>query len=293
MEIAELVLKYVEALVWPLVTVALVYGLRAHIKDAFGRLTRLETPAGSLEFAVEARELRDEAAELSVTLTPGVVTDRHRPPTHPSGYPVPEPVPVADAEPDTALDRGVPPPPPPWPLADLEWEGVPAGPPSHDPAEEPQAPRWRAAPPPPPPGAASTTPRPGDEVTRQRHRPIGSHFTDDLFTGPLGMTGESPAEAVITAWSALERIAADVLLQHSLPAQRRAAGPYDIRQLVTGLRALGLSDDAEVVVDRLRRLRDTAVHHPESVSAGAAQDFVMACLTLARDIQAFQLPRPY
>ncbi|WP_147993955.1 hypothetical protein [Streptomyces sp. uw30] len=67
MEVAELVLKYVEALAWPLVTVGLVWGLRNHIQGAFTRMTRVETPAGAIEFATDAREVREDAEELAGT----------------------------------------------------------------------------------------------------------------------------------------------------------------------------------------------------------------------------------
>jgi hypothetical protein len=63
-EIAELVLKYVQALVWPLITLTLVYILRAHLRDAFARMTRVETPAGSTEFAVEARDVLNQAESV-------------------------------------------------------------------------------------------------------------------------------------------------------------------------------------------------------------------------------------
>lgn len=66
-EIAELVLKYVEALTWPLVTVGLVWGLRRHVQAAFTRMTRLETPAGAIEFTSDARDVRFEAEELATT----------------------------------------------------------------------------------------------------------------------------------------------------------------------------------------------------------------------------------
>ncbi|WP_143203628.1 MULTISPECIES: hypothetical protein [unclassified Streptomyces] len=65
MEIAELVLEYVKTLVWPVVTLTLVWGLRAHIQYAFTRMTRLETPAGAIEFEADAREVRQNAEELS------------------------------------------------------------------------------------------------------------------------------------------------------------------------------------------------------------------------------------
>ncbi|QUW78591.1 hypothetical protein SMIR_05195 [Streptomyces mirabilis] len=65
MEVAELVLKYIEALAWPLVTVTVVWGLRGHIQGALTRMTRLETPAGAIEFATDAREMRREAEGLA------------------------------------------------------------------------------------------------------------------------------------------------------------------------------------------------------------------------------------
>ncbi|MGW1108993.1 hypothetical protein [Streptomyces sp. NPDC002540] len=65
METAELVLEYVKTLVWPVVTVTLVWGLRAHIQYAFTRMTRLETPAGAIEFEADAREVRQNAEGLS------------------------------------------------------------------------------------------------------------------------------------------------------------------------------------------------------------------------------------
>lgn len=71
MAIAELVLKYLDTLVWPVVTVVLVWMLRAQIRQAFGRLTRLETPAGTLEFEAEARAVRDEADDLRAPVVEG------------------------------------------------------------------------------------------------------------------------------------------------------------------------------------------------------------------------------
>ncbi|TBO59883.1 hypothetical protein EYS09_09700 [Streptomyces kasugaensis] len=65
MEVAELVLKYIQALAWPAVTVGVAWALRSHIQQAFARMTRLETPAGSIEFATDAREMRREAEELA------------------------------------------------------------------------------------------------------------------------------------------------------------------------------------------------------------------------------------
>ncbi|MEV7712848.1 hypothetical protein ACIODX_29840 [Streptomyces sp. NPDC088190] len=71
METAELVLEYVKALVWPMVTVAVVWGLRTQIAYAFTRMTRVETPAGSIEFEADAREVRQSAEGLSAAPAPG------------------------------------------------------------------------------------------------------------------------------------------------------------------------------------------------------------------------------
>ncbi|MER0481598.1 hypothetical protein ABR737_25225 [Streptomyces sp. Edi2] len=82
MEVAKLVLKYIEALVWPLVTVVLVWALRGHIQGALARMTRLETPAGAVEFATNAREMRQEAEGLAQ----GEATSRQEPrPTEDDG----------------------------------------------------------------------------------------------------------------------------------------------------------------------------------------------------------------
>ncbi|MGW1151983.1 hypothetical protein ACWD45_11980 [Streptomyces rubiginosohelvolus] len=66
MEIAELVLKYVETLVWPIAVCGLVWRLRHSIKAAIARLSRLETPAGTMEFTEEARDIREDAEVIAV-----------------------------------------------------------------------------------------------------------------------------------------------------------------------------------------------------------------------------------
>ncbi|MFD8144551.1 hypothetical protein [Streptomyces sp. NPDC059708] len=70
MEIAELVLKYVQALVWPGVTVGCVWVLRHQLAEALKRMSRVETPAGSIEFAAAARDVLDEAEELTGATVP-------------------------------------------------------------------------------------------------------------------------------------------------------------------------------------------------------------------------------
>jgi hypothetical protein len=64
-EIAELVLKYLQALVWPGVVITLAVAFRRQLAEAFKRVTRLETVAGSLEFAEQALEAREDAQDLA------------------------------------------------------------------------------------------------------------------------------------------------------------------------------------------------------------------------------------
>ncbi|WP_329254307.1 hypothetical protein OG223_28135 [Streptomyces sp. NBC_01478] len=72
MQIAELVLKFIQALAWPLVTTILAWLFRRQLQQMFSRVTRLETPAGAMDFAAEARAVHEEAAEIE---TPGLDGD--------------------------------------------------------------------------------------------------------------------------------------------------------------------------------------------------------------------------
>ncbi|MFF4100550.1 hypothetical protein [Streptomyces sp. NPDC001903] len=64
MQIAEMVLKYIEALVWPAITASLAWLFKGELQRMFSRVTRLETPAGAMDFAAEARAVHEEAAEI-------------------------------------------------------------------------------------------------------------------------------------------------------------------------------------------------------------------------------------
>ncbi|MGG7608866.1 hypothetical protein ACQ5JZ_05440 [Streptomyces sp. ZG43] len=64
MEIAELVLKYIQALSWPIVILVLIWCLRRHLAGAIARLSRVDTPAGSMEFTYDAQATQEVAAEL-------------------------------------------------------------------------------------------------------------------------------------------------------------------------------------------------------------------------------------
>lgn len=283
MKIAELVLKYVEALVWPLVTVALVWGLRAHVKDAFRRLTRLETPAGSMEFAEEARELLDEAERLTLPRPHRPSEDRT------PAYPVPDPMPVPLPAPVPGSDEPSPPPP-------FMTPGGPAGPAQPQPDPEPSMRRWvyadendHAPEPPPNPWAGED----GEENrsfrmrSRRPRRLQGGVLPRELFAEAMTMASASPVGAVITAWTTLEGLCVDILRQRRIPVARSGSGAHNGRQLTNGLSALGISEGSEDVFFQLRLLRNTAVHQPDSVTPEAARDFVHSCRSVASELQQY------
>jgi hypothetical protein len=109
-EVAELVLKYIQALVWPVVTLTLLWLWRHRVGEAIGRLSRVETPVGALEFQNEARRVRDRAES---------VAEEEMVPTGPELEPQPEPEPLHEPEPEPRPD--------PEPLREPEPE--PQGPP--------------------------------------------------------------------------------------------------------------------------------------------------------------------
>ncbi|MFE9911380.1 hypothetical protein [Streptomyces clavifer] len=275
MEIAELVLKYVEALVWPLVTVALVWGLRGHIREAIGRLTRLETPAGSMEFAQEARELLDEAQRLTVP-RPHVPSEQPAPPE-----PARDPVPAPATDEDFVL-------PPPFPQAGGSDPGQPM-------------PRWvyggetvyggeaGSAPEQAPNASADAD---GSDERGASLRMVPRRLRDrillrELFTEAMALAPATPVGAVVTAWTTLEGFCAHVLERHDVPVDRTRSGAHVSRQLMAGLDGLGVSSQSREVVRRLRRLRDTAVHRPEAVTPEAARDFVAGCRSVASELQQY------
>ncbi|MGW9583527.1 hypothetical protein ACWIGB_27970 [Streptomyces albidoflavus] len=71
MQIAELALKFVQALVWPLVTVFLAWLFKNQLRQMFSRVTRLETPAGAMDFAAEARAVHEQASEIETSTLDG------------------------------------------------------------------------------------------------------------------------------------------------------------------------------------------------------------------------------
>ncbi|MGI5351680.1 hypothetical protein ACQEU8_26385 [Streptomyces sp. CA-250714] len=153
MDVAELVLKYVEAVIWPLVTLTVAWYLRAYLREAFARMTRIETPAGAIEFEAEARQLRERAEELA-DAPPAVPYGRD---TQPWTVPAPwQQQPPLPHDPDPAPAQAPAPwqQPPPQPQAP---EPEPAAAQTPVPAPEPPSP---GPPSPGPPSTGPSTPEP-------------------------------------------------------------------------------------------------------------------------------------
>ncbi|MGA5577975.1 hypothetical protein ACPCK9_24505 [Streptomyces koyangensis] len=256
MAIAELVLKYLDALVWPVVTLVLVWMLRAQIRQAFQRLTRLETPAGTLEFEfeAEARAVRDEADDLRVPeeepsrTLPGSVR------TGPAGgWPQDE-----DEEPPPDEDQEPPP----------EDDALPPDP-EEGPYELPRGGAWGA-----PSGGGDGPYRSGPLPPPRR----------DPFQDALDLAADSPVRAVALAWERLVAVALDVLETrgHPLGPQPYAHSTEQIRGWLAGL---GLPVEAQGVHRRLQALWNQAFQHPEAVTPAAADDYVRGCRALAAELR--------
>ncbi|MEU6245157.1 hypothetical protein [Streptomyces sp. NPDC047024] len=86
MDVAELVLKYIQVLIWPSVTLALFWAWRERVGEAIGRLSRVETPAGALEFQNEVRRVRDRAEAAAGESAPTGAVFGGPPP---AGWPTP------------------------------------------------------------------------------------------------------------------------------------------------------------------------------------------------------------
>ncbi|WP_445408035.1 hypothetical protein [Streptomyces albidoflavus] len=246
MAIAELVLKYLDTLVWPAVTVVMVGMLRAQIRQAFQRLTRLETPAGTLEFEAAARAVRDEADDLrapaeepSRTLPGSVRTDPD------DGWPQDE-----DEEPPPDEDAFPPDP-------------------EEGPYEFPRGGAWGA-----PSGGGDGPYRSGPPPPARR----------DPFQDALELAADSPVRAVALAWERLVVCAVEVLdaRGHPLGPQPYAHSSEQIRGWLAGL---GLPVEAQGVHRRLQALWNQAFQHPEAVTPAAAGDYVRSCRSLAAELR--------
>jgi len=259
-EIAELVLKYIEALVWPAVTVGLVWGLRNQIRDAFTRMTRLETPAGAIEFETQARDVLNQAEAATIATPPGPF-----PPTAPVPSPrpwSPSPAPAGEPVPDSPAPAGEP---------------VP----DYEPAEEGlhPSPRGTPTPPPTPQGPPPSQPSAGSPWPPPPSPPYGQTATagEPYWREQLGeartMVDASPIGAVVTAWNALLSALRDVL---ELPEHLTG------HQISRAMTSAELPPDTVEVFNRLRTLRNRAVHGADTVTPAAARDYIESCLHVAR-----------
>ncbi|GHH19684.1 hypothetical protein [Streptomyces rubradiris] len=275
MEIAELVLEYVQALVWPLITLTLVYVLRAHLREAFARMTRVETPAGAIEFAVEARDVLNQAE--SVGDSAGQVP-AWRGPQQAHGVPAPAGPPSGNGQNTDYL----------LPAPAGSGSGYP--PPGHAPGGSGQGHPQPGQP--VPGGPAYGYPQPGQPGSfgpvvvpsgpgAPQQRP-GSVWRDG-FRVARGVADSAPAAAVVTAWDVLERLCREVV-----PAHGPGRPPTDVASLGRALVACGLPAGSADVLTRLRGLRDRAPHLSYGVTPGAARDVIDACLTLAREVDALR-----
>jgi hypothetical protein len=209
--------------VWPLITFTLVYVLRAHLREAFARMTRVETPAGSIEFAVEARDVLNHAESAGDSAGP--VTTRSGP-RQAHGVPAP-----AGPPPDNGQNTDYPLP-------------APAGsghghPPGHAPGGfghvHPQPGQ------PAPGGPSYSYPQPGQPGSFGPvvlHPVPGASHPVEQRPGSVWRSGfrvardvadSLPAAAVVTAWDVLERLCREVVLVRGLGWQ-----PADVASLGRG-----------------------------------------------------------
>ncbi|MFD7500645.1 hypothetical protein [Streptomyces sp. NPDC059850] len=234
MEIAELVLKYIEALVWPAVTVGLVWGLRSHLREAFARMSRLETPAGAIEFETQARDVLNQAEAATIAPPPPVTPT---PPPYP--WP-PTPSPAGEAPPAyDAVQEGLGPSP---------RETPTPTPPTAQPQPQPQGPQIPTQQAPPP----SVGPWASPPYTPQADAPEPPPWREQLSEART-MVDASPVGAIVAAWNAL------------------LSAPQGV-----------LPPDIVDVLNRLRTLRNQAVHHADTVTPAAARDYIETCLRVAR-----------
>ena len=158
MRVADLVLRYIEAVEWPVVVVLVVVLFRRSIRTVLGRLSELSGAGVSAKFQTEAERLAGRAAALSAERDPLAATGYPRVDTNPRSTPLaPSPLETSPYAPGWSAPYlpqspygdgdGVPP----SPYAFLPGPDGPAAPAQAASAEE----RETAVPPPPS--------RPGDD----------------------------------------------------------------------------------------------------------------------------------
>lgn len=248
-DVAKLVLEYVKVLAWPVFAASLLWILRGKIKEIADRLTRVETPAGSAEFAAAAAHVLDEVEEAALSSgTPNVVAAS------------------VEISADTRL-----------PAVDSET--------SEEPSTNPTTPDER--PTPARRGAALfyefDHPSDADYLTADAAaRLIGG----SPFDAAMQTVSVSPRGAVLEAWWRLDFLCREALSDHfrreTLPSNPRAVLPRNptYRQL----ERLGLSESTLDTFTQLRELRNRAVHSGEVITRSAAEDFVRSCRIVAMEL---------
>ncbi|MEV8057897.1 hypothetical protein AB0P37_15635 [Streptomyces antimycoticus] len=258
MHIAELILKYVQALAWPAVTLTVLWFLRAHLRDTIARMSRLETPVGAIEFAAAARDVlrQSETATDSSAIS---------------------------APPQTSVPPPVSTPQPPPFGGDTESPPPATGERAGEPGDRPQ------------PGGPLSGPRPGSGAGYGYPGPVpaprpaeyppfqnggySAHIRGTQLREARHEVDAAPAGAVATAWNALHALCADVVTAVGLPA------PSHPSEVGARLTSLGASPYTVMVIERLHRLSADALREPAAVTPNAARDYVDACLAAAENVE--------
>ncbi|MFF9569868.1 hypothetical protein [Streptomyces sp. NPDC014685] len=249
MEIAKLVLEYVKALAWPVFAGALLWVLKAQLRHAIGRLTRVDTLAGSAEFAAAAADVLDDAEELALSTagSPDVVAV------------VPRPASSSDTE-GSRVE----------PEAGSEFDQEPR---PDDQVSGDRRLRRRVS---------------ESSPYLLASADFESSAAGERFEKAMQTAAVAPRAAVIRAWAALEKYFQEVMWARGIETEGQDAplvGPTERRLVIMG--ALGLSHEAMDIYVRLRQLRNRAVHNRAEVTVAAAEDFVRSCRTVALELQRF------
>lgn len=282
-EVAKLVLEYLKVVIWPVTVIGLMWFLRAHLREAFGRLTRVETPLGAADFEADARHLRERADEL-VLPGPGAVPEREegsgvRIAPHAREVPEPEPSPMEGEERKKlealeALLAGV----------REQMEAALEAP------EEPEESEQLS-------GRARNLARHRarvrgleELVESQRQR------VPELAVLPRSSASESlrsledaaatatvsPLGGIIAAWEVVRTLAEDVLPETWVGPQAGRS-----RDLIDDIRRFGLPPGVVRMLSELRALKNRA-RSGEPVSVQGALDYVSTALTLSRELELFR-----
>ncbi|WP_139061978.1 MULTISPECIES: hypothetical protein [Streptomyces] len=268
MEIAKLVLEYIKVLAWPAFAAGLLWTLRGKIKEIADRLTRVETPAGSAEFAAAAANVLDDAEEVALSNRLAVGPSQLVQPVEAEG--------AGDSQISPATSANDPPPTAdPNTSAERENGQLDPGGSRENGRERPLIyidPQLLA--------------RMPEVLAASLLYSGGTRPASDPFSEAMDTTAVSPRAAVVEAWLTLESMCLDVLRERNIHVGERP-NPLGIQ---LELKKLGLSTIALDVFKQLRTLRNRAVHSGEAVTKAAAEDFVHSCRAVAGELGRLPLP---